>query len=246
MNKSKVLVGFVFILYVLFVVFEFNGNYSVSFYVESFIIPIIALIYLLFFKRKNKYFLSFLILYAIADLLFLVIGFLPFKESLALYNLDYYIGNSIYIIAYIFLFIKIVKSVCLFHVLKNYKMHLFVLTALNVYLVYVLQVIVKPNVVVNMDYYFELVYNVVTLLLLTVALLNYFYRDNQKALFLFLGVLCLVFSEVIDIAFIYISQRSILSIMATTLSLIAFFFLLQQSKLLNKSRREEETYTAMD
>ena len=131
-------------------------------------------------------------------------------------------------------------------VFKNFKIHLFVLLVLNTYLIYVLQVIVKPNLVMSIDYYFELIYNIVTLLLLTVALLNYFYKDNQKALYLFLGVLCLVFSEVIDIAFIYIAQRSILSFLATTLSLIAFLLLLQQSKLLNKSRRDEECYMAVE
>ena len=47
----------------------------------------------------------------------------------------------------------------------------------------------------DIDYYFELVYNIITLSLLSIALLNYFYRDNQKSLYLFLGVLCLVFSE---------------------------------------------------
>ena len=110
------------------------------------------------------------------------------------------------------------------------------------YLIYVLQVIVKPNISIDIDYYFELIYNIVTLLLLSIALLNYFYRDNHKSLYLFLGVLCLVFSEVIDIAFIYVAQRSILNFLATTLSLGAFYFLYQQSKLLNTSREEASYY----
>ncbi|GAA4971264.1 hypothetical protein GCM10023315_21680 [Algibacter aquimarinus] len=117
--------------------------------------------------------------------------------------------------------------------------------ALNVYLIYVLQLIVKPNLDVELDYYFELVYNIVTLLLLSMALLNYFYRDNQKSLFLFLGTLCLVFSEVIDIAFIYISQKSILSFLATTLSLVAFYFLFKQSKFIN-TPRQEDTFIIAD
>ena len=141
------------------------------------------------------------------------------------------------VLAYVFLFVKISKSICIIHILKNFKIHIFVLAALNLYLIYVLQIIVEPNKEIAI-YYFELIYNIVTLLLLSAALLNYFYRDNQKSLYLFLGVLCLVFSEVIDIAFIYVAQRDILNILSTSLSLAAFYFLYQQSKLLNDSREE--------
>lgn len=245
MYKSKVLVSFVLILYVLFVVFEFSGEYDLSFYIDSLIIPAITLIYLLFVKKKNIYFLLFLAFYSIGDLFYLFIDFLPEGEGFMVNHMDYYIGNSIFILAYVFLFIKIIKSVSFFHIIKNYKIHLLVLTVLNAYLVYVLQVIVKPNVLISLGYYFELIYNIVTFLLLTVAMLNYLYRDNQKSLYIFLGVLCLVFSEVMDIAFIYISHRTALSILGTSLSFVAFLFLFKQSKLLNKSR-EEENYMAVE
>ena len=245
MNKSKVLVSFVLIFYALFVFFEFSGKYNLSFYFDTLLIPLITLIYILFVKRKSVYFLLFLVFYTVGDLSVLFLDFVPFDENSVFSNFQYCITNSMYIIAYIFLFIKIIKSVCLKHILKHFKIHLIVLTALNVYLIYVLQLIVKPNLDIEMDYYFELIYNLVTLLLLSMALLNYFYRDNQKSLYLFLGTLCLVFSEVIDIAFIYIAQKSILSFLATTLSLVAFYFLFQQSKFLNTSR-EHDTFAIAD
>ncbi len=239
MSKSKVLVAFVLIAYVLFSVFEFSGEYDLSFYSDCIIIPLITLIYILCVNKKNIYFLCFLLFYTITNLFLLVISFIPYQEDLIIFKYEYYISNSMYIIAYIFLLIKISKSLSLVHVIKNFKIHLVVLTLLNVYLIYVLQVIVKPNIIMDTDYYFELIYNIVTLSLLSLALLNYFYRDNQKSLYLFLGALCLVFSEVIDIAFIYIAQRTILNFMATTLSLGAFYFLYQQSKMLNKSREQQ-------
>lgn len=240
MSKSKVLVGFVVIVYILFSIFEFSGKYKLSLYFDSLIIPLITLIYMLYVKKKDICFLMFLLFYGMTDLFVMVINFIPNKESFLIFEFKYYIGNTMYIIAYLFLFIKVSKSLSLMHVIKNFKIHLIVLTILNVYLIYVLQVIVKPNVVMDVDYYFELVYNIITLSLLSIALLNYFYRDNQKSLYLFLGILCLVFSEVIEIAFIYIAQRSILTFLATTLCLGAFYFLFQQSKLLNKSREENE------
>lgn len=240
MSKSKVLVGFVLIVYILFSVFEFSGKYKVSFYFASLIIPLITLIYILYVKKKDTYFLLFLLFYGMTDLFAMGINFLPNKEDSMIFEFKYHIGNTMYIVAYLFLFFKVSRSLSLMHVIKNFKIHLIVLIILNVYLIYVLQVIVNPNVVMYLDYYLELVYNIVTLSLLSIALLNYFYRDNQKSLYLFLGVLCLVFSEVIEIAFIYIAQRSILTFLATTLCLGAFYFLFQQSKLLNKSREENE------
>lgn len=245
MNKSKVLVSFVLIFYALFVFFEFSGNYDLSFYFDTLLIPLITLTYILFIKNKNIYFLLFLLFYSVGDLFVLFLDFVPFNENSLLSNYQYCITNSMFIIAYIFLLVKIIKSVCILHILKNFKIHLIVLMALNVYLIYVLQLIVKPNLDIELDYYFELVYNIVTLLLLSMALLNYFYRDNQKSLFLFLGTLCLVFSEVIDIAFIYISQKSILSFLATTLSLVAFYFLFKQSKFIN-TPRQEDTFVIAD
>jgi hypothetical protein len=117
-------------------------------------------------------------------------------------------------------------------------MHLIVLSALNVYLLYVLHAIINPNLVQENDYYLEFIYNIVVLLLLSIALLNYFYKDNKKSLYLFLGALCLVFSEVMDIAYIYVDQRCFLNFLATTLALGGFYFLYQQSKLLNVANEE--------
>ena len=117
-------------------------------------------------------------------------------------------------------------------------MHLVVLSILNIYLLYVLHAVIDPNLVLETDYYLELTYNIIVLLLLSIALLNYFYKDNKKALYLFLGALCIVFSEVIDIAYIYVDQRCSLNFLATTITLGAFYFLYQQSKLLNIYNKE--------
>lgn len=244
MDKPKVLVSLILIFYVLFVIFELAGKHDLSFYFDSLIIPAFTFIYLLFVKKKNTWFILFLVFYSIGNLFFLLLDFLSLGEIIKVNNIDYYIGNTIFIMAYTFLLIKIMKLVSFNYIIKNYKIHLLVLTMLNIYLTYVLQVIVKPNVSISLGYYFELIYNIVTLLLLTVSMLNYLYRDNRKALYMFLGVLCLVFSEFIDIAFIYISQRTVLSVLASSLSLVAFLFLFEQSKLLNKSR-EEENYMAV-
>ena len=239
MYKSKVLVGLVLLCYVLFAVFEFSGHEMVSYYFHSAIVPIITILYLLFIKRKSKLFLLFLIFYSASDLIGLVIANLPYDDSQTLFDIEYYVCNGLYILSYIMLIVKIGSSLNFKHVIKFFKIHLVVLSALNLYLLYVLHAIINPNLIHESDYYLELTYNIVVLVLLSVALLNYFYKDNKKSFYLFLGALCIVFSEVMDIAYIYVAQRCILNFLGTTLALGAFYFFYQQSKLLNVANNEE-------
>jgi hypothetical protein len=140
--------------------------------------------------------------------------------------------------AYTCLILEICKSVCLFHVLRNYKIHILVLTVLNIYIVYVLQVIINSVIAETSEYYVELTYNIVMFLLLSMALINYFYRDNLKSLYLFLGSLCLVFGEVIWVAYTYISERNLLNVLSTTLFVIAIYFFYKQSLLIHEDREE--------
>ncbi len=247
MYKSKVLVGLVLLVYVLFTVFEFNGNESLAFNLDYLISPIIALIYMFFVKRKNIFFTLFILCYSVSDLLGIIIEYLPDNKNTILYDIDYYGGNILFMLGYLFLVIKITKSLSLYYVLRHFKIHLIVLTILNIYLVYVLQIILLPSL--NMErmsqYYLEMTYNIIMLLLLSVALLNYFYRDNKKSLYLFIGALCIVFSEVMQVAYFYIAERSLLNFISTTLTLVALYFFYQQSKLLNELNKEEK-YMVME
>ena len=245
MYKSKVLISFVLIFYLLFAVFEFSGYEIMAYYFNSLIVPLITVLYIVFIERKSKLFLMFLICYSFPDILGLVIRNMPHDESLKLYDFQYYLGNALYILAYLLLSIKIIKSLNFKQILKYFKTHVIVLSLLNIYLLFVLHTIINPNLVRASDYYLELSYNIIVFLLLSMALLNYFYKDNKKALYLFLGALCIVFSEVLDIAYIYVDQRCSLNILATTLALGAFHFLYQQSKLLN-IENEQGKYVVLE
>lgn len=245
MSKSKVLVGLILLLYVGFSIFELSGNSDMSFVLDSLIVPTITLLYVLFVSNKNRFFLLFLLCYSFSNLMSLIVETTIKNAPDLVYDLEFYIANLLFILSYIFLSIKICKSLSFKYVLKNFKIHLLVLGILNTYLIYVLQLIVTPNVVLDIDYYLEFLYNFVTFMLLSVALLNYFYRDNQKSLYLFLGTLCIVFSEMMDVAYMYISEISMLSFIGTTLSLVAFFFFLKQANFLNKLR-EENRFVVLD
>lgn len=226
MNKSKVLVGIILLFYLLFVVFQFSGSDLIAQNLRALIFPSIGLAYFLCAKDKSIFFSLFLIFYSLSDIMVIV------SDQIS-YEVDYYLGNSLYIIAYGTLLFKVCKSINLIHILKNFKIHLIVLTALNIYIATVLQLIIDPNRELNNEYILETIYNVVILLLLSGSLLNYFYRDNKKALYLFIGSLCIVFSEVINVAYLYVTKQSLLNFIATSLALLAVYFLYQQTKIEN-------------
>jgi hypothetical protein len=148
-------------------------------------------------------------------------------------TLYYLLGNSLYMLAYIMLIIEICKSLNFSELIKNLKIHLIVLIGLSVYIVYVLQVIVHSYLELNYQYFVELIYNIVMLLLLSSSLLNYFYRDNRKSLYMFVGSLLMVFSEVMSFAYLYVTHHYALNLIVVSLALLAFYFFYQQSKLTN-------------
>ena len=238
MNKSKILVGLVVLVYVLFVVFQFGGNSSMALNFRSLILPTIAVAYFTCVKRKSLFFSLFLGFYAASDIMYLVSKYLSIP-----YLVDYYLGNSLYILAYGTLLFKACRSINLMEILKNYKIHLVVLSLLNVYIIYVLQSVIYLDLEMNSQYYLELTYNLVMLFLLSASLLNYFYRDNRKSLLLFLGSICIVFSEVMGVAYLYVAQEGLLNFIATTLSLLAFYFIFKQSRLQNEPKEEMNMVT---
>jgi hypothetical protein len=227
MNKSKFMVGLVFLVYLGFVISQFNNNDFLADALDALLLPLITVIYFTKERRINLFFSIFLICYSVSDLMVFIVDFIP-------YNYYYYVGNGLYILAYLALLIKIVQSLSFQHIIKNFKLHLIVLTGLNIYIAYVLQVIVNPYVEMTNEYFVEIFYNVVMLLVLSASLLNYFYKDNKKALFIFLGSLSIVFSEVLGVAYIYVAKQDLLNFLTTSLTLLAFYFYCKQSSLNNE------------
>lgn len=238
-RKSNILIGFIIMLCVAFTVFEFKQEYFLSQFFRGLIVPLFALLYFNNVKRRSFYFTWFLILYSISELLVFSDLFFDFSkmteaELLKFDDIYYTIGNTLYITAYIFLLIDVLRTIDLKMVFKNYKIHLIVLTALNIYIIDVLLNIVDSVVEGSYLYYIELIYNIVMLLVLTTCLISYFYNDNKKSLFLFFGSICIVFSEVIQVAYYYISDKDLLNFLQTFLFVLAFGFFHFQSKIRNK------------
>lgn len=225
MDKLKIFGSAIALLYILFSIYLFSGESLVAYNIGLFLCPVIALMYFLYVRRKTIAFSLFLFFYSLSQILALFSLYMPSK-------VDYVIGNSLYILAYTSLLIEICRTVCVLNVLKEYKLHVVILLAANIYIIYLLQsIVLDPIVMYSLEYFIELIYNIIILLLLSISLLNYFYKDSRKSFFMFLGSLCIVFSEVLGVAYLYMGHQLMLNFISTTLYFIAFIFLFKQSKI---------------
>ncbi len=228
MCSPKLLAFLVGTAYALFVYFQFQGNEYMAQCCSALILPILAVGYFCIAQKKSLFFILFLILYSVSDLLVIFSPKIPME-------IDYFLGNTLYILAYISLVIEISKSLCFKYVLKHYKFSILVLLGLNAYIAYALLQVVHPFLDWNSQYILEVVYNVSMLLILSVALLNYFHKDNRKAFYILIGALCIVFAEVLNVAYMYVSNQNLLSFLTITIGLLGFYFLYQQARLNYKS-----------
>ncbi|GGG42891.1 hypothetical protein [Bizionia arctica] len=231
LTKSNILIASIIALCISFALFQFQDEYFISSMSKSLIVPLFTLLYFINVKNKSPYFTWFLLLFSFSELINFISFYLDTDEALDLF---YLAGNSIYIIAYILLLFEVLKGLKMSKVIKDYKHHLLILGLLNIYIVYVLLTIVYPAFSNTDLVYIELLYNVVMLLLLSFSLIGYFYNDNKKALLFFLGTLCIVFSEFIQIAYFYIIDTDMLNFASTLLFVLAFCFYYFYSRVRNE------------
>ena len=210
----------------MFLVSHFNGNPWLANTSRALIVPLFTVLYFVNNSKISPYFTLFLFCYSISDLISIV-GY-----SIRL-DWEYYIGNALYIVAYLALSYEILLSISMKHILKHFKIHVVVLGILNVYVNYVL-IKFQPDYFSYIDFTMELLYNIATLILVSISLLNYFYRDDKKALILFLGSLAVVVSEVTQIAYYYVmdsSDSNVLNVSYSLFLILGFYFYYTQSKL---------------
>ncbi|WP_435133815.1 hypothetical protein [Formosa sp. A9] len=217
MRKIQILVGFIVLLSVLFVFFEMKDLHLSAAMVKAFVVPVITGVYFFTISKRSAYFSAFLILFSVSELLTFIGPYLPV-------NCEYFIGNSLYLTAYSCFVLDLLNKLNFRYVVKELRVTLMILLALNAYLLYVLYTIVSLDLN-TISVYFEFLYNAVVLSVLTVSFLNYLYRDNKKALLLFVGATCLVFSELLQFAFFYIAEVSLLNILTYGFFVLAFVFM---------------------
>ncbi|WP_298238888.1 hypothetical protein [uncultured Algibacter sp.] len=228
MSISKILVGFIILLCMFFAVFEFSDMSWLAVFSRGLIVPSITALFIINYKPKSCCFVLFLVLFSVAELLS-ISDILPFIAKNIPYSFLYYACNGLYAMAYSVLFYTIIKSLNFKIVVRNFFVHLLVLGFLNGYLLYVLFKIMSPYLAVVGEIVIESTYTIAILLVLSASLINFLYKDSQKSLLMFLGSLCVVFSEVIQIAYLYISSKILLDIFYTMLMVIAFYLFYKQA-----------------
>ncbi len=191
------------------------------------VFPLFAYLYYGQAKQNNHFFGFFLIGFSIVEILKTVTyGYSQF--------LSYYVANYLAIASYASLLIFLIKDFNIKLLFKAFKLPLIVLAIFNTYIIYVLnQMIMQDEAIViySMDFAIEVAYNVLILLVLSLSLVHYLYHETKQGLLLFLASVCIVFSEMVQVAYLFISSEQLLQIAYTSLIGVGFYFLYMYIKL---------------
>ncbi|WP_299891924.1 hypothetical protein [uncultured Lacinutrix sp.] len=216
---SKLFTVLTFVIGFNCIVFEFLKFPEVA---SSFRALLFTAFFLMYFLSKgsiHKFFTSFLLFFALAELMYFAISLDA--------NLYYYGSIILYIMAYASLLLYIVSKFELKKVLDSYSIHLFVLLTLNVLLVYKLDTFLINDMEDELPLIIrlvELLYNLLLAMIAGAAFIRFLYFKSKQAIFLFLISVLIVFSEFIQIVF-YSDTNAVLSIICTLLLLFGFYFI---------------------
>ncbi len=256
MRKTYFILIILFILSVSYLFLQYAEFYSISNVIMALVVPFICVFYLLTHKNQLLYFTAFLVLFSLAHLL----AFFSETKYLY-ENLVYFLANFLYISAYVSLIFGIFKSMRFRDIVPRFNVTIIILLLLNSYVLYSLingdfsinspstETVIGVSEVSEFigaatleeeiiplgdtipSIVLEFVYNLVILILLNVSFINYLYRENTRSLFLFVGSICVVFSEVIQYAVLYPSEKVELNIICYLLLVSGFslfyFFAIQ-------------------
>lgn len=171
-------------------------------------------------NKKNILFTTFLVGFALSEVLKLW-----FITSEIIY---YYLSYVCVMVAYSSLIIFFLKGIEFKKLIKNFKLHLIILSFFNLYILYTLNEMILHDETVEVFtfiFFIEVVYNVLILLMLSISLLYYLHNESKQSLLLFLACVCIVFSEMIQVAYVFITAEIFLRICYSLLMAIGFGFI---------------------
>ena len=229
MQRAKILFGVIIALVIASIGLRVFRQEELADNIQSLFVPALAFYYCSNRHCRKKSFFYFLLLFGFGDLL--GIFYYNIYVSDAIDSAFYFTCNLLYIAAYSVLIYEVIRSLNIAQILSKFAVHIIILLVLDIYcIMLVSDVAIKSDELWNVyEHILEFVYNTVIMILLTVTLINYLNRDSKKAMNLLLGALCIVFSEVIQVAYFYVSEISILGIAYSVLLLLAFFFFYLQA-----------------
>lgn len=185
-----------------------------------FVFPLFAYLYYGLTKEHNHFFGFFLIGFSIVETLKIVFSG---NELIGVYGANYLI-----IATYLSLIIFLVKDLDIKKIFKDFKLPMIVLVVFNAYIIYALNemILEDPKVETSsLEFVTNVIYNVFIQLVLSLALIHYLYHQTKQSLLLFLASVCIVFSEMVQVAYLFISSEQILEIIYSMLMGLGFYFL---------------------
>lgn len=229
MSIQKLLIAVLIALSVVFMGFQIYELEVEAAGIRALMLILLTALYYIRVKNRRLFFFLFLITFAIAEILNFIGWLVPIVP---IDDLDYmyFIGNSLYILSYSFLIVRILSSMNLLEIVRKLPFHLLILIVLDVFCV----IVVTNTAMDRLNYYeylVELVYNSVIMILLTVALINYILKNDKKAINLLIGSIFIFFSEIIQLAYFYVSNINLLNVFCSLFLVLAFVFFYLQSRL---------------
>jgi hypothetical protein len=239
MTIPKILISLLIALSVVFIGLQVYQMEIEATGLRALAFVLLTTLYFVSVKKIRPFFFSFLITFTIAEVLSFLRFFVdppPLNDS----DVIYYVVNSLYIISYALLIAQVLSVMNVIEMVKKYPFHLLILIVLDVFSV----IIVTNTAIGSLTYYpyfVELVYNAVIMLLLTVTLINYIHREDKKAINLLIGSIFILFYEVLQLAYFYVTDINILNVICSVCLVIGFAFFYMQSRL-SYEWREQPSY----
>lgn len=229
MQIGKFLGAIVLILSMIFLGLQFKGLEIEAAGVRALTVTLLLFLYVIRIKDKHLFFLLFLIFFAISEILNYFTWIINIDVSPD-FDYFYYIGNLLYIISYLFLIARIAIEMNFKKAFLKFPIQIGLLLILGMFFVYFVSDTTRKELTIN-EYYLELLYNAVVMFLMAIALVNYMYRDDKKSMNLLIGTICIMFSEVIQLAYFYIADFNLLNVLCSMFLVFAFLFFYLQSRL---------------
>ncbi|OUS00698.1 hypothetical protein A9Q86_08025 [Flavobacteriales bacterium 33_180_T64] len=218
MSIKKILGILLILLSILFLGLQSLGRELDAFGIKALAMFMLTVYYIFTVKKKHILFLLFVIIYASAEIHnYLTYNVLPPDGSEI--DIHYVLGNLLYVLAYVFLIARIFSIMNFKRAISKFPLQSLLLFVLGIFVVNMITDLSVPEIEYDYSYAVEMVYNTVIMFLVCLALINYMYNDTKKSMNLLIGAICIVFSEVIQIAYYYITDLD------NTLSVIYSFFL---------------------
>ncbi len=229
MHLRLILKGTLIVVCLLFLGFQV---YNLEFQAAGMRLSLVLLLTILYcigVPERRLFFFLFLVCFTLAEIVNVISWFVKFDYDTTL-DYFYYVGNILYILSYVFLILHVLKDINMPHILSKFWFHLIILVILDIFCVIIVSGTTE-KILSERQYFLEVTYNIVIMLLLTVAMINYISKNTQKSMNLLLGAIFIFFSEVLQLTYFYVSEINVLNVLCSLFLVLAFLFLYLQSRI---------------